>query len=87
MLDMTDPIQVQLLDGLRLLRLDHWLRTLELRKCADDIRRSSVAKENANHIKYYDKRANYHLSQVQLLNEFFPIGDTAEKDESEGLNL
>ena len=63
-----------LLEGLRDLRLYHWQAVLRLRVYAADV---DMRKSDSEH---YNKRANFHLSQVQLLNDFFPIGDTAERD-------
>lgn len=62
------------LEGLRALRLYHWQVALRLRAYAAD---ADMRKSDSEH---YNKRANFHLTQVQLLNDFFPIGDTAEHD-------
>ncbi len=61
------------IQDVRELRLWHWSRVLAERlneKTAIGITISMIFKE----------RANFHLRQVQTLNMFFPVGDTAEKD-------
>jgi len=65
-----------MLEGLRKLRLHHWQTALKLRAYGQTpgMRKSDT--------KHYDKKADFHLTQVQLLNNFFPIGDTAEKDDN-----
>ena len=72
----TDAAQ---LEGLRALRLYHWQAVLRLRSYAAD---ADMRKSDSEH---YNKRANFHLKQVQLLNDFFPIGDTAEHDNATNL--
>jgi hypothetical protein len=61
-------------DALRALRLHHYQAMLRLRSYADD---ADMRKSDSQH---YNKRANVHLGFVQTLNEFFPIDDTAERD-------
>lgn len=83
-----DLITTGTLDRLRKLRLWHWGQVLywrELQRRANDTADrladrwtlaapwAKLANERAGH-------AMQHLSAVQLLNEFFPIGDTAEVD-------
>jgi hypothetical protein len=67
-------MQPYIVEGLRALRLHHWQAVLRLREYAAD---ADMRKSDSEH---YNKRANFHLTQVQLLNDFFPIGDTAEHD-------
>lgn len=74
----AEPLKPEVVDGLRDLRLYHWQAVLRLRTYAD------MRKSDSEH---YHKRANFHLGQVQLLNEFFPIGDTAERDNDNAPNL
>jgi hypothetical protein len=65
--------------GLRALRLHHWRKVLLRRK-------QQVAYEKINSVAMAQQCreiANFHLGQVQLLNEFFYIGDTAEIDAEE----
>lgn len=66
--------------SLRPVRLYHWMQVLEHRRLA----KSAEAQESnlglwiaASH----EKVANEHISHVQSLNEFFEIGDTAERDQ------
>lgn len=66
--------EVGRLDGMRALRLWHWQAVVRLRTYGDD---ADMRKSDSEH---YNKRADWHLTQVQLLNDFFPIGDTAEHD-------
>lgn len=65
------------LDGLRALRLWHWKRCAEHRK--KERFASKLGLDGVSWSHY--ERANFHLKQVQLLNDFFPApGDTAEAD-------
>lgn len=70
---------------LRELRLWHWQMAMKHRKAETDLielkskRGGSSLKSS---IKTYADAANLHLTAVQTLNEFFEIGDTAEKDDS-----
>lgn len=78
------------LPKLRALRLWHWRKALGTRKaCRVAIRRADAAKDAGNdrlHMRLMgsarllDSEANGHISAVQTLNEFFNVGDTAEKD-------
>lgn len=74
-------MQPYIVEGLRALRLYHWQAVLRLRSYAAD---ADMRKSDSEH---YNKRANFHLTQVQLLNDFFPIGDTAERDNDNATNL
>lgn len=58
---------------LRGLRLYHWLEVVEYRRLAADYPRTDL-------IRCYNAKADMHLKFVQTLNEFFPVGDTAEQD-------
>ena len=69
---------------LRELRLWHWKLGLKHRQGQYDLealqnthKKSSSLKDC---IKTYSDAANVHFTAVQTLNEFFPIGDTAERD-------
>lgn len=73
--------EVVRLIGLRALRLYHYQAMLRLRTYAAD------ADMRDSDSKHYNKRANFHLGFVQTLNEFFPIGDTAERDNDNATNL
>lgn len=60
--------------GLRALRVYHWQK-------ASEHRHMSNVKPMYPHIaKWHVEQADFHIKQVQLLNEFFEIGDTAESD-------
>ena len=74
-------MQPYIVEGLRALRLHHWQAVLNLRSYAAD---ADMRKSDSKH---YNKRADFHLTQVQLLNDFFPIGDTAERDNDNATNL
>lgn len=60
---------------LRALRLWHWRECLSIRDTAQQLDGPEWLKDNMN------LDADFHLAQVQLLNEFFPVGDTAEGDD------
>lgn len=74
-------MQPYIVAGLRALRLYHWQAVLNLRSYAAD---ADMRKSDSKH---YNKRADFHLTQVQLLNDFFPIGDTAERDNDNATNI
>jgi hypothetical protein len=84
-------ISSTLLDGLRKLRLWHWQGVMHHR--AREKQYHTYAREGAPKLRernvrsaeYHYNAANFHTKQVQMLNEFFPIGDTAEKDLREKL--
>lgn len=62
------------IDGVRHLRLWHWRQAMKQR-AYEQSREDPVVKMRA------EKKISFHLKQVVLLNDFFPInGDTAEKD-------
>lgn len=63
------PYFEELSDRLRELRLWHWKEAQRWRRDADDYVEGLA-----------DKQAGKHLKFVQTLNDFFPIGDTAEND-------
>lgn len=70
--------RIKILDGLRELRLWHWNSVVSGRVCAgvqELLGQVEVAKT-------FNDSADFHLKQVQLLNDFFPIDDTAENDAS-----
>jgi hypothetical protein len=80
LIDMTDE------KGLRALRLHHWRQVL---KASKSMAKQSEALETATghnhryHTRMYTierKRWSEHMGYVQLLNTFFSIDDTAEKD-------
>lgn len=62
------------IDGIRHLRLWHWRQAMQHR-VYEQSKADPVVKARA------EKKIGFHLKQVQLLNDFFPIfGDTAEMD-------
>lgn len=74
-----NPLKASLLPNpllvkLRALRLWHWRRCLVYR---DQSRGISIPALK----EISDDLADFHLKQVQLLNEFFPVDDTAEGDD------
>lgn len=74
-------IDPELSARLRALRLYHWRAAMKFRESQRDL---EVFKSRSlkDCIKNYDKFANEHLTAVQTLNEFFGIGDTAERDDA-----
>lgn len=75
---------------LRELRLWHWRKVLAYRAAALT-EEAAAATWEAEHVGYAcryrrnrarnaHKRANWHLGAVQVLNDHFPLGDTAEQD-------
>ena len=62
---------------LRELRLWHWQMVLRYRGYE---RRAETQRSPQWVINSHSKIANFHLGAVQALNDLFPIGDTAEKD-------
>lgn len=75
---------------LRKLRLWHWKQAMACRSSANqyaDMINEGFGDAGANAMRCDDLngRANEHLYHVQTLNDFFPIGDTAERDEAKGL--
>ena len=71
--------EATVLVGLRALRVWHWREAMRLRKKANRQADKGVADETTIHAN--NEKADYHIKQVQLLNEFFGIGDTAEADD------
>lgn len=70
--------------GLRELRLWHWRQMGRARRRALD-KLNTDPKSALG--KALNKEANWHLGAVQRLNEFFPIGDTAEADDVEARKI
>ena len=69
--------------GLRALRLYHWKTAVKLREWAktyEGYNPMSKTRVIQNKMKIYNEGSDFHMKQVQLLNEFFPPDDTAEKD-------
>lgn len=67
------------LDALRQLRLDHWRAVLFY---SEEIRKCSGGTETL--VGIFREWHARHMRAVQALNDLFPVGDTAEKDDAEG---
>lgn len=81
-----DCIDDALHDRVRELRLWHWRLALQHRAAERELEALAEQRKSGSlksSIKTYRDAANVHFSAVQTLNEFFGIGDTAEKDEAE----
>lgn len=64
---------------MRPIRLYHWVKVLKHRQISRD---ASGSSNLGNRIAdSHEKIANQHLGFVQALNEYFEIGDTAERDQ------
>lgn len=77
-------VEPMLRDRLRTIRLWHWQMAMKHRKAETDLIELKAKRGGSSLkscIKTYADAANLHLTAVQTLNEFFEIGDTAEKDE------
>lgn len=61
------------IDGVRHLRLWHWRQAMRHR-AYEQSKDDPAIKMRA------EKKIGFHLKQVQLLNDFFAMGDTAERD-------
>lgn len=79
------PISPTSLNRLRELRLWHWRQFIKLGKWAHGHENASPQFNSPKRVqlaKTFREGSNFHIMQVQLLNDFFPIDDTAEKDDS-----
>lgn len=74
------PLSPIVHERLRALRLWHWRKAMKFRESQRDLEKFK-SRSLKDCIKNYDKYANEHLTAVQALNEFFDIGDTAERDD------
>lgn len=84
--EVTD-LQLKLL---RDLRLHHWKEAVKLRQWANRHMKTSpqyMSKEIQRKADLFNEHSNFHFRQVQILNDFFSISDTAEKDALENLNF
>ena len=63
---------------LRELRLWHWREAMKQR--ARERRLESFIVPLPEKVGQARELANFHIKQVQTLNDFFPMGDTAERD-------
>ena len=73
----------------RALRLWHWRKVVSYRQRATDAERGAEAWERQHHghcrslrnrARDAHRNADFHLGAVQVLNDQFPVGDTAERD-------
>lgn len=76
--------QHNFLTRLRELRLWHWKLGLKHRQLQYDLEALQATRKKSSSlqdcVKTYKDACNVHFTAVQTLNEFFPIGDTAERD-------
>jgi hypothetical protein len=94
---MPHAVTSEQLEGLRDLRLHHWKGVLKFseRVSAQEITLARFDKaygveDPARHrivsaLEYSKRVHSFQMKQVQLLNDFFPIGDTAEHDNATNL--
>lgn len=68
------------MQDLRELRLWHWNRLLAERRMQEMVSHPLL-------VAGYKRLADFHLKQVQTLNMFFPVGDTAEQDHAKHPNM
>lgn len=68
------------IERLRALRLWHW-RMCRQMQVAQEVAEAKHGVEAPNQAR---DLANFHMTQVQTLNEFFDVGDTAERDAAKG---
>jgi hypothetical protein len=75
------------LERLRELRLWHWEQALHCRAESQAFAKlakvSASAKACNSMAGNWHEKANLHVKFVQTLNDFFPVGDTAENDAAE----
>lgn len=71
-------IPLDTLARLRVLRLWHWQHVVRYQKHLNNPRTNRLKRRE------YHSLHTLHLGAVQALNEFFPIGDTAERDAANG---
>lgn len=78
---------VKTMASMRALRLWHWKRVIENRSEASNRVKlilgdlnNDANKHHLHKMQMMNAIANNHMKFVQTLNDFFPEGDTAEKD-------
>lgn len=75
-------VEPRQLDNLRHIRLHHWKVAESHRRMANDISGRYVGNaDDAKAIDFHRELSTYHRTIVHSLNDFFPAGDTADKDE------
>jgi len=70
------------ISALRKLRLYHWKQFLKMVRWAqgmENVGHPFDSEFTKNRAISYRNHATFHMQQVQVLNDFFPIGDTAGK--------
>jgi len=82
------------LEGLRALRLHHWKGVLyyseRIRYFEKKVNFGTSERRTPKLLAAYENAKKCHsfqMKQVQFLNDFFPIGDTAERDNNNATNL
>lgn len=78
---MKATIPPQYTSRLRILRAYHWKGFLHHKDACEFY----AAKGNAKAASMRNKFATEHLHLVQILDDFFPFGDTAEADVAKGI--
>ena len=76
--------------NLRKLRLYHWKQFQKMDRWANGMENVGYPFESEFTTKRaisFREHATFHIQQVQALNDFFPIGDTAEQDALKNLNF
>lgn len=80
---MNEEILKKLLPELRALRLWHWEHVLYRRNAAkfyEEGKSKAHWSKVQKFAEWQHAQADFHLKQVQLLNEFFEVGDAAQHD-------
>lgn len=76
-------------DLLRKLRLWHWSQVLDYRAHEQRLQSGGRYPTQGKTLKAerdaFDRLAGKHIRAVQILNDFFPPGDTAERDAASGM--
>ena len=87
LIEVKDP---QIVNNLRKLRLYHWEQFQKMdkwAKCMENVGYPYESEFTKKRSMVFREHATFSLQQVQVLNDLFPIGDTAEKDALENLNF
>lgn len=78
------------ISALRKLRLYHWKQYLKMVRWTQGMENVGYPYESEftkKRAASFRNHATFHMKQVQVLNDFFQIGDTAEKDALEDPNF
>ena len=76
----NDPDEDPKLHALRELRLWHWLEAMAQNVVCDVVFHAPDSLLTKAFLVESQASKNFHLHAVQHLNEWFPVGDTAEQD-------